>query len=42
MVYSLSQIYSKENERLLRQNNPEYENFKIEKEKENREFLKKN
>ena len=39
MVYSLSQIYSKEKEKLLRENNPVYEELRIYKARENRALV---
>ena len=41
MVYTLSQIYSKQNERLMREHNPDYEELRLHKERENREFFSK-
>ena len=41
MVYTISQMHSRDTEKTMRQNNPDYEKFKLDKEKENREFLRK-
>ena len=39
MVYTLSQIYSKENEKLMRDQNSDYKELRLYKARENRDFF---
>ena len=39
MVYTLSQIHSKENEKLMREHNPDYEELRLYKARENRDLV---
>ena len=41
MVYTTSQQFSKETEQMMGKNNPDYNEFKLDKERENRKFFER-